>query len=185
GSFDYVDVLEKDWFYEAVRLVTQKGAMKGIGNKKFGPRQQMTRGMVVTLLYQMNGQPVVDAVATYPDVESGKYYSIPVAWASKNKLIKGYSNGNFGPNDLVTREQLVAILYRYADFMGYDVTAVGDLTPFGDKEKVSAYAMDAVKFAVGSRLMRGDNLGMLNPKGFATRAEVATFVMNFYKQLVK
>ena len=176
----YSDVSANDWFASAVDYVTDKGMMNGTGTNTFGPKANTTRGMVVTVLYRLENEPST-AAASFTDVASGAYYANAVAWANANGIVTGYGNGKFGPNDKVTREQLAAILYRYAQYKKYDVSVGEDtnIMDFDDVRQISSYAVPAIQWACGAGVMSGKSTYTLDPKGDATRAEVAAMLMRF------
>ena len=176
----YSDVSANDWFASAVDYVTDKGMMNGTGTNTFGPKANTTRGMVVTVLYRLENEPST-AAASFTDVASGAYYANAVAWANANGIVSGYGNGKFGPNDKVTREQLAAILYRYAQYKKYDVSVGEDtnIMDFDDVRQISSYAVPAIQWACGAGVMSGKSTYTLDPKGDATRAEVAAMLMRF------
>ena len=153
--------------------------MTGTGSGMFSPNEEITRGMLVTILYRLSGEPAVSESAPFADVETGSYYEKAVAWAAACGIVSGYENGSFGPNDAVTREQLAAILYRYARYQGQDVSASADLSGFADAGAVSGYAQPALAWASGSGLIVGTTDGTLDPQGTATRAQAATILMRF------
>lgn len=174
----FTDVKEADWFYDAVQYVYENGMMSGTGTSTFSPDTTTTRGMIVTILHRMEGTPSA-AGEEFTDVPAGQYYSNAVAWASANGIISGYGNGIFGPNDTITREQMATILYRYAQFKGYETKTTGDISTFADGSQVSSYAVEAMNWAVGSGLISGVGNNTLAPKGSATRAQVAVILMRF------
>ena len=175
----FTDVEEDDWFYDAVEYVCTNGMMQGTGSTMFSPEMTTTRGMIVTILYRMEGEPAVTGAADFDDVSAGQWYSDAVAWASANGIVDGYGNGSFGPEDIITREQAAAILYRYAGYKTYDVTATGELNGFADADEISGWAEDAMSWAVGAGLLNGKNGGLLDPTGTATRAEAAAILARF------
>ena len=177
----FVDVKTTDWFYNAVQYVYEEGMMSGTGSGRFSPNMTTSRGMIVTILYRLEGTPTVSR-ATFTDVGTDMYYSDAVAWASSNKIVSGYGNGKFGPNDLITREQLATILYRYAQYKEYDTSSVGSVFSFVDGSSVSNYAIAAMNWAVGAGLLSGTGDNVLYPAGNATRAQVATILMRFYEE---
>lgn len=133
GSFS--DVNTGNWYYSAVEYVAKKGIMTGISASSFGPNLDTTRGMIVTILYRLENQPMGTEAAAFSDVRAGQYYADAIAWANANGIVTGYGNGLFGPNDAITREQMAAILYRYAQYKEYDVSASAELTAFSDGGK--------------------------------------------------
>ena len=181
----FSDVADKDWFADAVKYVADKGMMNGTSKTTFGPNDSTTRGMIVTVLYRLENEPSA-AAASFTDVVSGQYYTDAVAWANANGIVTGYGNGKFGPNDVVTREQLAAILYRYAQYKKYDVSVGEDtnILSYADVQSVSAYAIPAMQWAGGAGIVNGSN-GKLNPQNNATRAEVATMLMRYCEKVAK
>lgn len=172
------DVSANDWFASAVDYVTGKGMMNGTADNTFSPKANTTRGMVVTVLYRLENQPSTSA-ASFTDVASGAYYANAVAWANANGIVSGYGSGKFGPNDKVTREQLAAILYRYAQYKKYDVSGAKSLDGYTDAQSVSSYAVPALQWANAAGIVTGKSGSKLDPKGNATRAEVAAMLMRF------
>ena len=172
------DVSANDWFASAVDYVTGKGMMNGTADNTFSPKANTTRGMVVTVLYRLENQPSTSA-ASFTDVASGAYYANAVAWANANGIVSGYGSGKFGPNDKVTREQLAAILYRYAQYKKYDVSGANSLDGYTDVQSVSSYAVPALQWANAAGVVTGKSGSKLDPKGNATRAEVAAMLMRF------
>ena len=172
------DVSANDWFASAVDYVTGKGMMNGTADNTFSPKANTTRGMVVTVLYRLENQPSTSA-ASFTDVASGAYYANAVAWANANGIVSGYGSGKFGPNDKVTREQLAAILYRYAQYKKYDVSVGEDtnILSYDDAQSISTYAIPAIQWACGAGVVTGKSGSKLDPKGNATRAEVAAMLM--------
>ena len=174
------DVSANDWFASAVDYVTGKGMMNGTADNTFSPKANATRGMVVTVLYRLENQPSTSA-ASFTDVASGAYYANAVAWANANGIVSGYGSGKFGPNDKVTREQLAAILYRYAQYKKYDVSVGEDtnILSYDDAQSISSYAIPAIQWACGAGVVTGKSGSKLDSKGNATRAEVAAMLMRF------
>lgn len=174
------DVSANDWFASAVDYVTGKGMMNGTADNTFSPKANTTRGMVVTVLYRLENQPSTSA-ASFTDVASGAYYANAVAWANANGIVSGYGSGKFGPNDKVTREQLAAILYRYAQYKKYDVSVGEDtnILSYDDAQSISTYAIPAIQWACGAGVVTGKSGSKLDPKDNATRAEVAAMLMRF------
>ena len=178
----FSDVRTGDWFYEAVQFVCEQGLMNGTGSGRFSPNDATTRGMIVTILYRLEGAPAA-GTADFADVASGAYYETPAAWAAANGIINGYGDRRFGPNDVITREQLASILYRYAGYKGYDTASEKPLDGFRDAAQVSAYAGEALRWACGSGLINGMDGNRLAPQGSATRAQVAAILMRFLSAL--
>ncbi|MBR6290921.1 MAG: S-layer homology domain-containing protein, partial [Clostridia bacterium] len=178
----FSDVKEKRWSYDSIVYAYEKGYMDGVGGGKFDPAGTMTRGMVVTVLYRMEGTPEVEFSNVFTDVKSGKYYSNAVIWAKDNEIVNGVSEGKFDPGGKITREQLATMLYRYADFKGYDVTASGDLSKFPDADKAHSYAKNALVWATDKGLITGvksGNADLLDPRGNATREQFAAILKRF------
>ena len=175
----FTDVKEGDWYYESVAYVYQQGLMTGTSDTAFSPNLTTTRGMIVTILYRMEGSPEAPGWAPFADVVQGKYYADPVAWAAWNGIVNGKSSTSFAPEEPITREQLAAILYRCAQFKGYDVSAQGDLSQFTDQTMIRAYALDAMSWANAEGLITGKGKGILDPRGPATRAQVAAILQRF------
>ena len=181
GSFTDVDTA--DWFAEAVQYMLDNKMMNGITDTTFGPDNTTTRGMIVTILYRLEGEP--DAAASnFTDVAANMYYADAVAWAQANNIVNGITTTTFGPDNAITREQMAAILYRYAQFKGYDVTASNDLSSYTDASRISAYATTAMQWANAEGLITGNTTTTINPIGNATRAEVATILMRFCENIV-
>lgn len=176
----FTDVNTEDWFYQAVQYVYDNGLMNGIASDTFGPNITTTRGMIVTILYRLEGEPPVSG-NPFADVEDAAYYAHAISWAAENGIVEGYGNGLFGPDDHITREQLAAILYRYADFKGIDISAGEgvDLTAYTDFGEISDYAQSALRWMVGSGLCEGKGDGVLDPQGYATRAEAAAVLQRY------
>ena len=175
----YIDVNITDWFYEAVRFVSTEGLMIGTSSNMFSPNEPMTRAMMVTVLYRLEGEPAVSGNMPFLDVKAGEWYSDAILWASKDDLVLGYGNGNFGPFDHITREQAMTILYRYAQSKGLDVSAAGDLSGYTDMKDISDWALPAMKWAVAEGIMQGRTPTTTVPQGTSTRAELAMILMRF------
>ena len=180
----YVDMpAAGNWAHAGIDYVTENGLMQGMGNSKFEPNTTMTRAMLVTVLWRYAGSPV-DGVNTFTDVRDGQWYTQAIAWAAKNGVVNGVGNGKFDPNGLITREQMAAILYRYAANIGIDVSASTSLSAFPDGGRTSGYAVESVEWAVAVGLIQGVG-SQLQPRGNATRAQVATILMRFIENVVK
>ena len=182
GKFPFTDVKEGDWFYEAVRFVYENDLFNGTSATTFSPNANMTRAMLVTVLYRLAGKPAVTAGASFTDVKSGLWYSDAVAWASANGIVEGMGNGKFAPDDFVTREQMAVILMRYTRYQKADTSASADLSRFTDASSVSPWAQSAMAWAVASGLVNGRTATTLVPGGTATRAEVAAILMRYCKK---
>lgn len=157
--------------------------MTGLDDQTFGTEEKVKRAQFATIIYRMAGSPKTSYKNVFPDVPKDVFYAKAAVWASKNKILTGYSSGLFGGNDPVTREQIAVILYRYAKSCGYDTSKRADLNGFSDRKKVGSYAKTAMKWAVGCGLIRGDD-GKLNPSGAASRAECAAIITRFLKDYV-
>ena len=184
GTIPFRDVSEGDWCYEAVKYAYENGLMTGTSTSTFEPDATTTRGMVVTILYRLEGQPDVSG-SFFPDVASRQYYTDAVAWAVQNGIVVGYNNGNFGPHDTITREQLAAILFRYASYKGYNVAERTDLSKFSDKDQIHGYAVEPLAWANSEGLVNGTSAATLNPRGGATRAQVAAVLTRFCQNIVQ
>ena len=183
-TLPFTDVAADAWYYEAVAYVYEQGMMNGTNDgTTFSPAMNLTRGMMAQILYNLE-KGTAPAEGTFTDVAADAWYADAVNWAAANGIVNGYGSGKFGPEDSITREQMAVLLYNYAKFKGYDLTAYGDLTAFADDEKVSDWAEQAMKWAVGEKLINGSN-NALNPLGTASRAEVAQILMNFGQNVAK
>lgn len=178
-ALPFTDVKAGDWFYDAVRFVYDKRLMGGTSDTTFDPEKTMSRAMIVTVLYRMEGDPEVTAAAVFADVEPDQWYTDAVVWATANGIVGGYSPTEFGPKDRITREQLSAILYRYAQGKGVDVST-GEVPAFTDGAEASAYAAEAVRWAASAGMLDVKD-GALRPGAPATRAEVAKALMMYGK----
>ena len=150
----------------------------------FSPDMTTTRGMIVTILHRLDGKPTAP-VSNFTDIEQNQYYTEAVAWASANGIVSGYGNGNFGPNDTITREQMASILYRYAQYKNYNTSYTNNLSNYVDVEEISSYAITAIQWANGTGLISGITNTTLVPKGSATRAQVSSILMRFCENIVK
>ena len=170
------------WYHDAIDYVLTNGLMNGYGNGKFGPMDNLSRAMLAQILYNMEKKPAVEIPAEqFPDVAAGSWYTDAVYWAKANGIVDGYSDGRFAPDDSITREQLVTMLWRYAKYKGQDVSATADLSTYQDGAQVSAYAAPAMQWACGTGVVQGSN-GKLMPSATATRAEVAQILQNFVSE---
>ncbi len=175
------DVKKDDWFYANVKYVYENGLMNGTTETTFAPNDHLTRAMLVTILYRAEGEPEVNNSIPFEDVTADSYYAKAVIWAQQNGIISGVSENEFAPDENITREQIAAIMYRYAQYKGYDVS-VGENTnilSYDDFDSVSEYAISAMQYAVGSGLIKGKSESTLNPQDNATRAEIATILQRF------
>ena len=177
-SFD--DVKPGDWFYSEVLDMAGNGYINGVSDRLFAPYQNLSRAMLVTILYRMDGEKAVSGSSAFTDVVKGSWYEKAVDWASANGIVTGYDATHFGPNDHVTRQQMAAILWRYAKYKGLDVAANGTVMPdFPDRGQIASWAGEAVSWAYSRGVMNGRNDGRLDPNGKATRAEAAVMLSRF------
>ena len=185
ADLPFLDVPAGAWYESAVSYVYKKNIMSGTGETLFSPTVTTTRGMIVSILYRLEGSPDVSGTPAFTDVASDQWYSNAVVWASAHGIVDGYGNGKFGPNDTITREQMASILYRYAKFKKCDVTASADLSGYADAEHISSWARSAMAWANAEGLITGTSNATLNPTGFASRAEVASILMRFCENSLK
>lgn len=185
SKLPFSDVRIADWFYNDVKYVYEKGMMAGTAADVFAPNATTTRAMIVTILYRLEGSPAVTGTSAFVDVPTGQWYTDAVNWAAANQIVKGTSATTFAPNDSITREQMAAILYRYAQYKGYDVTKKADLSGYSDNGQVSAYAKDALAWANAAKLINGVTNTTLAPQGNATRAQVSAILHRFCDGVVK
>lgn len=185
SGLPFKDVKSADWFYNDVKYVYEKGMMAGTAADVFAPNATTTRAMIVTILYRLEGSPAVTGTSAFVDVPAGQWYTDAVNWAAANQIVKGTSATTFAPNASITREQMAAILYRYAQYKGYDVTKQADLSGYSDNGQVSAYAKDALAWANAAKLINGVTNTTLAPQGNATRAQVSAILHRFCDGVVK
>ena len=171
----YADVAANQWFYAAVQYVSENNLMNGVAENAFGPDIHTTRGMLVTILHRMEGEPQAGE-HSFADVAEDEYYADAVAWAAENDIVNGYSDTVFAPEKAMSREEMAVVLYRYAQYKGWDVSAQGDLSRYADSESVSAWSAEAMTWAVGAKVMDGMD-GRLAPQGDALRSQTATVLM--------
>lgn len=175
----FTDVSENDWFYDDVMFVLANDLMVGTSDNTFDPYGTTTRAMVATTIWRMEGKPEPEGDNPFTDVKNGEWYTDAIVWANENGIAVGYGNNLFGTNDPVTREQLAAFFYRYAEYKGYDTEITGSLDRFADKDDISEWAQEAMAWAVGYGIFEGRDNGMLDPQGNATRAEFAAMLHRF------
>lgn len=176
----FYDVSRGDWYYEAVRYVYEKGIMEGTSAHYFSPNADLSRGMLATILYRLEGSPNVSGYSSFNDVADTSYYAKAIAWAERNGIVNGVTTERFEPDTAVTREQMAAILCRYADYKGHDTSVSYDyLATFGDSGSSHVYARPALNWAVAHRIINGQGSSVLAPRATATRAEVAQVLMNY------
>ena len=184
GVLPFTDVREADWFYDDVVYAYENGLFSGTSDTTFSPNASMTRAMLVTVLYRLEGQPTVSGRSGFSDVKLNSYYEDAVTWAADNGIVNGTGATTFSPNANVTREQMAAILYRYAQYKQYGTTASAGLNGFSDAAKVSAYAKAPLSWAVAEKLVNGSE-GKLLPTGNAIRAQVAAILHRFVENVAK
>lgn len=179
----FTDVSQRDWFYDGVAYAARNGLVSGVGGGRFDPGGTATRGMIVTLLYNLTGKPPVASGSSFTDVPAGQYYADAVAWAAANNIVAGNGDNTFNPGGKITREQMATILYNYAAYMGYDVSGRADLSGYADVGSVSSWALTAMRWANREDLVSGRTASTLVPKGTATRAETAVLLSKFCRQI--
>ena len=184
GKLPFTDVRESDWFYDDVVFAYENGLFAGTSDTTFSPNSSMTRAMLVTVLYRLEGQPTVNGRSGFSDVTFNSYYEDAVTWAANNGIVNGTSTSTFSPNANVTREQMAAILYRYAQYKKYNTSASSSLNSFSDHASVSGYAVTPLQWAVAEKLVNG-SAGKLMPTGNATRAQVAAILHRFVTNVAK
>ena len=183
-SADYTDVDTGAWYHEAIDFAIENDLMNGVGDNLFNPDGNLSRAMMVRILWNMEDQPT-NVSGSYSDVVAGAWYEKAVLWATANNIVNGYPDGSFGPDNSITRQEMAAILYRYAQFKEYDMTAEDDLTRFPDGDETAEWAETFVRWAVAEGLLNGGDDGTLDPAGTATRAEVAQIFMNYCEKIAK
>ncbi|MCF0122534.1 MAG: S-layer homology domain-containing protein [Ruminiclostridium sp.] len=183
ADIPFRDVSERDWFYGNVDYVYSKGLMNGTSGTQFSPNLTTTRGMVVSMLYRLESAPAVSGKCPFSDVMSGGYYEDAITWAAENGIVGGYSDGRFGPDDNITREQMAAILYRYAQYKGYDVSESADISKYTDSGVASVYAVNPLKWANAKGLITGTTATTIAPGGEATRAQAAAILHRFCENI--
>ena len=184
GEPKFEDVKKDDWFYNAVKFTYENDIIKGYNDKTFAPNDNLTRGMMVTILYRMDGAEANDGKSKFADVDSKEWYAAPIKWAVENGIVHGYANtNNFGPNDNIIRQDLAGILGNYASYKGKYATLNKGLNDFSDYKAVDEYAVSSMKWAVSVGVITGNADKTLNPKGNATRAEVAAMMEKYCKKV--
>ena len=181
----FPDVDENDWFYDEVVYVYENGLMNGVENNQFAPNTATNRAMLATILYRLAGQPDVSGDLPFTDVAAGQWYTDAVLWAAQNGIVNGLGENTFAPMNTLTREQLVTMLYRYAEAKGYDVSASADLSGYPDAGQVQDYAQPAMAWAVAENIIQGMEDGTLKPAGNASRAQIATILMRFCEDVAQ
>ena len=185
GGLPFIDVPAEAWYEEAVQYVYERGLMSGTGADTFSPSLSTDRSMLVTILYRLDGSPEVNQNSPFEDVPTDTWYTTAVAWGVSNGIVAGYGNGNFGPSDPVTREQLATILYRYVAYRGGDTSASSPLDGYTDEEAVSVWAEKSLEWAVGAHIISGTDTKALLPGGHASRAEAAQMLMALCERILK
>ena len=182
----FADAVNTAWYHDGVHYCLDNGLMVGTSDSTFSPNSDITRGQIVTILWRLEGSPAASG-SSFDDVASNAYYAKAVAWAAENGIVGGYGNGKFGPNDPITREQLAAILYRYAQYKGVDVSVGEDtnILDFDDAKSISSYAVPAIQWACGSGVLTGTSATTLSPDGTATRAQAATMLKRYCTEIAK
>lgn len=179
----FTDVKSSSWSYKDISYVWEKGLVNGISGTEFAPKMDTSRAMIVTILWRMEGRPVAGYAMSFKDVPSGRWYTGAIRWAQANNIVGGYSAELFGPDDSITREQMAAILYRYAQYKGYDVSARAELSKFSDFKKVHAWAKESVSWANAAGLINGVGDALLDPLGLATREQIAAILHRFCENI--
>lgn len=175
----YTDIIGNEWFLSAVEFVTEAGVMDGLSDNRFGAYENLTRGQLVTSLWQMAGEPAAEYTQKFPDVPDGESYTQAVLWANQNGIVGGYSNGYFGPNDNITREQLAKVICAYAEYKGCVTSSMADISGYQDASQVSDFAQEAMGWIVQTGLIQGKENNTLDPQGITTRAECAVIIKRF------
>ena len=183
-AMPFTDVKSNDWYYSSVRYAYDNGLFSGVSHDSFGPGDSMDRSMLATVLYSLDGKPAAGK-SGFADVADGAWYADAVAWAAEHGIVSGVGGGAFTPGGTITREQLAVMLYRYAQYKGYDVSKTADLSGYADQDKLSDWAAQAVQWACGSGLMNGRSAAQLAPEGTLTRAEAATMLKAFCENVKK
>lgn len=177
---NFTDVSTDDWFYDSIEYVYEKGIMTGINDTTFAPYEALARAQFAVILHRLNGEPQMEYTDRFHDVGADIWYTDAILWASGQGVVTGYSNGNFGPGDYINREQMAVMMYRYAQQKGYNTSTQTDISGYPDAAYVSDFAVEAMRWAVGTGIITGtDNGTRLNPQGNANRAECATIIMRF------
>lgn len=180
AELPFVDVAPWCWFYEEVCYAYEKGLVNGTDATHFSPDQNITRAMFLTFLYRLEGQPEVES-ATFLDVAENSWYAKPVSWARSNQIVYGYGDGRFGPDDILSREQMITILYRYAAYLGYDLSISVGVPDFDDVAEVEDYSLSALRWAVSFQIISGTGGNKVSPDANVTRAQVAALLSRFDK----
>ena len=180
NPFDDVD--KDDWFYEDVKNAYENGLFSGVSDTSFAPNEAITRGMMVTVLYSVENKPATADKSKFADVAPDAYYTKAVIWAENNGIVAGYSEVEFAPDNLISREEMAVIMNRYAEYKGADTGVSGDLTRFADQAQISDWAREDIAWAVGYGLLSGKENNLLDPQGNTTRAETAAILNRFLEK---
>ncbi len=185
GGLAFVDVARSDWFYDSVLYAFENKLMNGVSATEFAPDSTMSRAMIVTVLWRLENSPAPGVRNPFTDVPVGEWYTDAVRWAAEKGIVTGYSKTSFGPDDNITREQMVTILWRYAKYKGYSVSVLSSvsLKNVRDAGKISEYAGDAMLWAYGKGLIQGMGDNTLEPAGSATRAQAAAVFKRFLERV--
>lgn len=179
----FKDVNTSDWFFDAVQYVYENDLMSGTGNDHFSPNEAITRGMMVTILYNMDGKPEASS-PSFTDVPANEWYAAPIAWASANGIVSGYGDGKFGPNDPISRQQMATVLYQYARYKQYDLAAQGSVFAFSDGGQASRHALTPLSWAIGKGIISGVGSNLLDPAGNTERSHMAAVMKSFHEKVV-
>ena len=182
NALTFDDVTENDWFRESVNYVVDKGLMNGVGDGKFAPGANLTRAMLVTILYRAETTPTVESASPFADVELGAYYADAVIWAKQNGIVNGVDENNFAPDANITREQVEAIIYRYSIYKGMEEAELSENLGFADAEQISGYAVSALNWTVSQNLIKGYEDNTVRPANNITRAEMSTILQRYLEK---
>ena len=177
-AYPYQDLNLRTWYHDGIHYCVENGLMNGTSGTTFSPNQPITRAMIVTILYRMEGSPAAE-LSSFADVAPTAYYASAVAWAQANGIVTGYSQTRFDPNNSITREQLAAIMHRYAKYRGVSTAASGSLSGYADAGQISSYAVEAMAWANSAGLITGTSGSSISPKANATRAQAAAIIYRF------
>ena len=184
-TWPFTDVTEgDDWFYDAVAYVYENGIMAGTSETIFSPSMKLNRAQAAQLFYNLEGKPAVAGDSAFTDVASSHWAVDAITWAAQNDIVAGIGGGLYDPDSNVTREQFAVMLYKYARFKGYDLTATGDLTQFPDADAISSWAETALSWANGNGLINGHENGTIDPKGSTIRAQAASILAQFDQSFI-
>ena len=181
----FTDLGENQWYESAVAYAYRHDIMEGMSATTFVPGKSLTRAEAVQVLYNLEGKPAVTGDSTFTDVTSGDWVVDAITWAAQNVIVAGIGGDLYDPDSNVTREQFAVMLYKYARFKGYDLTATGDLTQFPDAGSISSWAETALSWANGKGLINGHENGTIDPKGSTIRAQAASIMANFDQNVAK